>query len=65
MSSINDLIKKNEPKLKNVAQRLFDKGEDVTYMLEDGTYIKKYQDGKREIFKFVDGHKQLIKIYYE
>lgn len=65
MFIFNELLKKNGHKLKNVAQQRYDLGEDVTYMLDDGTYITKYQDGRREIFNFVKGGKKILKVYYE
>lgn len=59
------LIEKNSHKLKNVAQRLFEEGEIISFIQKDGTFLTKYPNGKRVISKFVDGQEQTIKIYYE
>lgn len=66
MDLIDDLIKKNEHKLKNVAQELYAEGENVTYAIGDGEYKTRYQGGKCETFTFDDeGNEIILKVDYE
>ena len=66
MSLIDDLLKKNGHNLINIADKLFEEGQNVIFQNSDGTYTKKYQDGKVEIFNYADdGSHKIIKIYYE
>lgn len=65
MSLIDDLLKENGHNLINIADKLFEQGQNVTFQNPDGTYTNKYQDGKVEIFNFIHGKEEVIKVYYE
>lgn len=59
------LIEKNSDRLKNVAQRLFEDGEIISFTQKNGTFLTKYPDGKRIISKFINGQEEIIEVYHE
>lgn len=66
MSLIDEMLKENGHNLINIADQLFEAGQDVIYQNKDGTYTAKYQDGRVDIFNYdADGKHEIIKTHYE
>ncbi len=62
---IFSLIEENSNKLKDIAQKLFEKGEIIAFTQKDGTFLTKYPDGKIIVSKFVNGQEEIIEVSYE